>query len=337
MFTRMPTFIPTVSLESSNEQPTKDEKKAAYDGIGQARRKRTKATRKRIAAKQVDESRCGELPVISDRHGRTRGNTLQTPSHRHKLRNNKLFESRIASPYTTPSQKAKIISELNRKAGKLPGYWEPKEDGAIAGMETELPCEERDDVLTHPTMHTRNRRKLNDDIHNMLVNKQAKKWMHNRGDNNNDNTSSRALGSRVVSRNDSTTDTESLMKTPLLADIRPLSRTPNTHDHETSKNFKSKIPIRFPEIHENKRFAESRMKHSHNQLTTPLPPIANENGCKLSSDSTGNVTKSIMDYQSIVKQDFQRLGEDLENTFKLLQQYIKCNANEHTNSCEKKY
>lgn len=328
MFTRIPTFIPTVSLESSNKQPkpTKDEKKANY-GIGQGRRKRAKAIRKRTATKNVEESRCEELPAISDRHGRTRSNTLQTPSHCHKLRNNKLFESRIASPYTTPSHKAKIISELNRKAGRLPDRSKPKRD--IVSMETELSHEERD-VLTHPTMHTRNRRKLNDDIHDLQVKKQAKTWLYNQGHNNMDNTS-RTLERGVVSRNESTTDNESLLKTPLLTDTRP-----STHhnDHEMSKNFKSKIPVRFPEIHENKRYVESRMKYSPNKLTTPLPPIANDNSTKIPPNTSGYVPKSIMDYQNIVKQDFQRLGEDLENTFKLLQQYIKCNANMHE-SCDK--
>ena len=332
MFTRIPTFIPTVSLESSNEQPrpTKNEKKANY-GIGEGRRKRTKAIRKRIATKKVDESRCEELPVISDRHGRTRASTLQTSSHYHKLRNNKIFESRIASPYTTPSHKAKIISELNRKAERLPDYSEPKKDGDVVSMKTEFPHEE--DVLTHATMHTRNRRKLNDDIHDILVKKQAKNWASNQADNNMDN-SSRTLERGVVSRNESTTENESLLKTPLLTDTRPLSRTPNTHhnDHEMNKNFKSKIPVRFPEIHENKRYVESRMKYSPNKLTTQLPPIANDNGSKIPPNTTGHVPKSIMDYQSIVKQDFQRLGEDLENTFKLLQQYIKYNTNMHENS-----
>lgn len=321
MFTRIPTFIPTESLETVNEQPSRKEVKKATYSIGQGRRKRAKAIRKRIATKK--DKHCEELPVISCRESRARAHTLQTPTHFHKLRNSKLFESRTTSPYTTPVQKTKINSELNRRVRRITEHSNPMTVGDILSMGMDLTHEEKE-PLTHPTVHTRNRRKLADDMQDTQVKKQAKKWLHTQVDNNMDTNNTSRTMERVTSRNESITDTESLIRTPLQFDIQSSLRS----DNEVSKMFKSKIPIRFPDIQENRRYiSESKVKHSPSKLTTHLPQIVGLNSSKNLSDNSERVTQSILDYQSIVEQDFKRLGENLENTFKLLQQYIRCNTN----------
>lgn len=317
MFTRIPTFIPTNSLETVNEQPNakKAEVKRTPYGIAQGRRKRVKAIQKRIATKQAEYNHCEEVPVISGRDSRSRAHTLLTPSHFHKLRNSKLFETRTTSPYTTPVQKAKIISKLNKKVGRLSEYSETTKPEGILHMETDL---------TQPTVHTRNR-KLNDDIHNTQMKKQANKWLVTNMDSN----PSTSL-ERIVIRSESIQETESLLKTPLPRDTQSSSRTLRSHyqDGEAGKNFKSKIPVRFPDIHENKRNTEGKLKNNSTKLATYLPPIMqNVHTRKNSPVKTGHVPQSILDYQSVVEQDFKRLGENLENTFKLLQQYIKTNTN----------
>ena len=324
MFTRIPTFIPTESLETVDEgSPRKEAKKATYS-IGQGRRKRAKAIRKRIAAKKAENNHCGELPAISGRESRARADTLQTATHFHKLRNSKVFECRTTPPYTTPVQKEKIISELSRKARRISEYSDPMTVGSILNMETRLTHEEAE-PFTHPTMYVRNRRKPVDDIQNTQVKKQAKNWLHAK-ENSTIDTSKTFEG--VVSRNESITDTESLIRTPFPTDIQSSlkSSSMHQHDNEVSRNFKSKIPVRFPDIQENKRYVESRVKYTPTKLTTQLPPIISVNGGKNPSENPGHVPQSILDYQSIVEQDFKRLGENLENTFKLLQQYIKCNT-----------
>jgi hypothetical protein len=330
MFTRIPTFIPTASVETVNEQPSrrKEAKNSTY-GVGQGRRKRAKATRKRIAGKNTESNSFGQLPVISGRDSRARTHTLQTPTHFHKLRNSKVFQSRTASPYTTPTtpaQKERIISELNRKVRSISEYEDSMMLGSMSAMETELTQEQSKLLLTQPTMYTRNRRKPIDDIHDTQVKKQAKRWVHAREDSNVDYNNTSTTLERVV---ENLTDTESIIGTPLPSEIQSSLKSSSIHhyDNEVSKSFKSKIPVRFPDIQENKRYTESKAKYNGNKLTTHLPPIVSVKSSKSTLDSPGNVTQSILDYQSIVEQDFKRLGENLENTFKLLQQYIKCSTN----------
>ena len=329
MFTRIPTFIATESVETVDEQPgrRKEAKNSTY-GIGQGRRKRAKATRKRIASKNTENNNFGQLPVISGRDSRARAHVLQTPTHFHKFRHSKVFESRTASPYTTPTtpaQKERIISELNRKVRKTSEYSEPMTIGSMSGMETELSPKEVKMPLTQPIMYTRNRRKPVDDIQDTQVKKQTKKWFHTREDHNVDNITSTTL--ECV--NENVLDTDSIIGTPLPSDIQSSLKSPGIHhyDSEVSKSFKSKIPVRFPDIQENKRYVEGRAKYNGNKHTTQLPPIVGVNSSKTQFDNPGHVTQSILDYQSIVEQDFKRLGENLENTFKLLQQYIKCSTN----------
>ena len=330
MFTRIPTFIATESVETVDEQQNRrKEAKSTTYGIGQGRRKRAKAARKRIAGKNTENNNFGQLPVISGRDSRARVHTLQTPTHFNKFRHGKVFESRTASPYTTPTtpaQKERIISELNRKVRKTSEYSEPMTVGSMSGMETELSQKELTMPLTQPIMYTRNRKKPVDDIQDTQVKKQTKKWLHAREDDNVDNITSATL--ECV--NENVLDTDSKIGTPLLpSDIQSSLKSPSIHhyDSEVSKSFKSKIPVRFPDIPENKRYVESRAKYNGNKHTTQLPPIVGVNSSKALLDNPGYVTQSILDYQSIVEQDFKRLGENLENTFKLLQQYIKCSTN----------
>ena len=325
MFTRIPTFIPTESLETVNEQPrSKRETTKATYGNGQGRRRRAKTIRKRTSSKNIEDSHCEELPVIPGRESRAGEHKLQTPTHFHKLKKTKLFESRTTFPYTTHGQKERIITEINKKQGRT---FDTMKGSRNSGMETELNNEEAD-IITHPTVHTRNRRKINDDFQNGHSNKHVKTWFHNQVSNNMDYYPSRT-NERIHSRNESITDVESV-RTPLPLDTQTSFRSLSTnHNDEVAKNFKSKIPIRFPDIQENKRYTESRTKDSPNKLNTTFPPIICANSSKTSSKSTGHVAQSIMDYQGMIEQDFKRLGENLENTFKLLQQYIKCN---NTNS-----
>ncbi|CAB3998348.1 Hypothetical predicted protein [Paramuricea clavata] len=327
MFTRIPTFIPTESLETVNEQSSRKEVKKATYSVGQGRRKRAKAIRKRISTKK--DNHCEELPVISGRESRARAHTLQTPTHFHKLRNSKLFESRTTSPYTTPVQKTRINSELNRRVRRITEHSDPMTVGDILSMGMDLTHDETE-PLTHPTVHTRNRRKLTDDTQDTQVKKQAKKWLHTQVDNNMDTNNTSRTIERVTSRSESITDTESSLRTPLQLDIQSSLRSSSAHfhDNEVSKIFKSKIPVRFPDIQENRRYtAESKVKYSPSKLTTHLPQIVGVNSSKNLPDNSERVTQSILDYQSIVEQDFKRLGENLESTFKLLQQYIRCNTN----------
>ena len=329
MFTRIPTFIPTESAETVDEQPIRrKEAQGTTYGFGQGRRKRAKAARKRITGKNTENNNFGQLPVISGRDSRARAHTLQTPTHFHKFRHSKVFESRTASPYTTPTtpaQKERIISKLNKRVRKTSEYSEPMTVGSMSGMETELSQKELTMPLTQPIMYTRNKNKPVDDIQDTQVKKQTKKWLHTSEDDNANNITSTTL--ECV--NENVLDTDSIIGTQLPSDIQSSLKSPSIHhyDCEGSKSFKSKIPVRFPDIQENKRYVESRAKDNGKKHTTQLPPIVGVNSSKALFDNAGHVTQSILDYQSIVEQDFKRLGENLENTFKLLQQYIKCSTN----------
>ena len=328
MFTRIPTFIPSEGLEAVNEQPIprKEAKKSSY-GVGQARRKRTKAIRKRVGVKKPDDDHCEELPVISGRDSRT--HKLQTPTRFSKLRSSKLFESRTPAPYSPPFQREEVNSELSRRVRKTSEHSNPKTAGAVSSIGKGL-SDERE-MFTYPTVHTRSRRKLTDDAHDTRVKKQAKQWPYNQEEATRMDTSSKILEYSPLSKGEGASSGES--RTPSLIENQLPFKGPrqNPHESDVSKSFKSKIPVRFPEIQENKGFQESRVKYSPNKQSTTLPPIVNPNCSKGSPDQPGHVTKATLyDYQNIVEQDFKRLGENLENTFRLLQQYIKCNTNTNT-------
>lgn len=335
MFTRVPTFIPTSSIPTTStdqsrnvKEKTRTEKaKTTYiktQEPASRRRKRTIKLRKRLATKKSEDSGyVGDmLPIINQNTEEdSKIQTLQTPSHHPESRNTKLTDMSRATtpevllPYTmTEIKKNKCEKNDSRLLKQLHEHSPTSETGRRNDeiTEQEMILRQGTEMLTQPRLHKRNGRKITEDMthHDIKTKRHAKNEFAN------------LEGSESMGNVNITTKSKPVM-----------NRLDRLHRHEVDgANFRSKIPVRFPGIQANKRHNSNiKMNEAPMKLEHSLPPIYNVNYQKM-TDNSGQVTQSILDYQNKLEKDFQRLGENLENTFKLLHRYIACSSSTDSDS-----
>ena len=308
MFTRVPTFIPTSSAnnEARNTTVKKEVTHIAerQEPASRRIRKRTKTTRKRLPTKNSEVNVWNQLPVIDKNSNEVFAEeNSPTPSYfMRESRKSKIMENNGAKSAMLSSS---VVTRrgLVRERSEMSAGSKMMEDLARNDVEHSDKITEESyiinaEMLTHARLHKRNRRKFSEDNHYDI---QTKRHANN---------DCGELEARKTLENSKTKSQSSLNK---------LHRC----EVKGARPFRSKIPVRFPEIQENKRNLQWTFPQVLPKPDISLPPINDDRKNLRHANSSEQVTQSIQDCRNMLEKDFQRLGKNLENTFKLLHRYIE--------------
>lgn len=311
MFTRVPTFIPNESV--GNEEWR----------LATSKSRKRASQRERLRRAQncgTTETSRNRVPPLILPSNRAEVKTAQEKSNTNFQLNSKQRneERGIVSYYAAKkhNEKEQIISELNKKAQRIAKY---NEHSNVPNMNKRSLHNEKV-FFTQPSIYTRQNKRFQQEITNYKAVEYCVPRKTLEGKTNQNEVDESILY-----------DNKSSMVSPLPNYVQT-----NSNAHESSKKreryFKSKIPIRFPEIRENKRVNPKKKNiHRKNEQTdTIFLPVIKVKSSKSSGD--GAMTQSIADCQNMIKKDFKRLGENLESTFKLLQRYIECKPSTQTDN-----
>lgn len=319
MFTRVPTFIPTSSANNETRNTTVKSRSveteevtriaATREPVLRRIRKRTKTTRKRLPTKNSEVNVGNRLPVIGKNSNRVSAEeNLPTPSYQRESRKSKIMAKNCAksamllSPVVTRRTLARERSEMcgrkmDEQAADSPVNDVEQSDKMITEESYIIDAE----MLTHARLYKRNRRKFIEDNHYDIQTKR-----HARNDCG-DLETRKTVGNNKA---------------------KAISSSNRFHRYEVegARPFRSKIPVRFPEIQENKRNLQGTFPQVLSKPDISLPPIDDDWKNTRQASNSEQVTQSIQDCRNMLEKDFQRLGKNLENTFKLLHRYIEGTA-----------
>ena len=327
MFTRVPTFIPTSPVSKETRKVNIKARNGTVETScittqepNTRRRKRTNTLRKRSQTRKSEDVGhvYDQLPLIYQNTSIDIPAPIsETSTNLWELNGTGLNDSRTKSPlilslHTTKTKErsngkikndAKIVEQQEHLPGKNM-YGTAREK-----INTDVTVSQESEMLTHPRLHKRIRRKFTEETHKI----------HTRSYANHDlkNVTNREVVRSV------TISTKSKSATNRLDRLR-------RREIEGTKNFQSKIPVRFPAIQENKRYSSNESEKVSSNSVISLPSICDESYPKM-ADNSGQVRQSILNYKNKLEKDFQRLGENLENTFKMLNQYIERSTRSSSN------